>query len=150
MGRDEYLGGRGSIVMKMLALFPVADEQGEELGGAGLMRYLNEMMWFPAAYFGANVTIAARDDSSFDVSIVDKGMTATATLFVNDVGEVTNFRARRFNTGSRSLELWETPITAYGSYDGRLLPRAGSAVWKLPAGDLAYIELEVTSVTYEG
>ncbi len=47
MGRDEYLGGRGSIVMKMLALLPVADEHGEELGAAGLMRYLNEMMGSP-------------------------------------------------------------------------------------------------------
>jgi hypothetical protein len=149
MGRDKYLGGEGSILMKMLALLPVADEHGEELRAAGLMRYLNEMMWFPAAYLGSNVKITPRDDSSFDVVIADRGMTAAATIFIDAEGKVTNFRAHRYNTGSRSVELWETPIVAYGRYDGKMLPRSGSAIWKLPAGDLTYIELEVTAVTYE-
>src|SRR5689334_7875159 len=47
LGRDEYFDGRGTILMKMLALIPVADESGDELRAAGLMRYLNETMWFP-------------------------------------------------------------------------------------------------------
>src|SRR5690606_22534686 len=54
LGRDLYLEGRGGILMKMLALLPVANEYGEELRAAGLMRYLNEMSWFPAAFLGDN------------------------------------------------------------------------------------------------
>ena len=119
------------------------------IAAAGLMRYLNEMMWFPAAFLGSNVKISAIDDASFGVSIADRGMVAEAALFVDASGQLTNFRARRYNTGSRSMETWETPITAYRSYTGLLLPSAGSAVWKLGAGDLDYIELEITSVTYQ-
>jgi hypothetical protein len=149
LGRDEYLDGAGSIVMKMLAAMPVAEERGEELAAAGLMRYLNEMMWFPAAFLGSNVTITAIDDASFSVSIADRGMVAEATLFIDPSGQLTNFRARRYNTGSRRMEIWETPIVAYRNFNGLLLPSAGSAVWKLDAGDLDYIELEITSVTYQ-
>jgi hypothetical protein len=149
LGRDEYLEGKGSIVMKMLAVMPVADERGGELAAAGLMRYLNEMMWFPAGFLGSNITISAIDDTSFSVSIADRGMVAEAVLFVDSEGNLTNFRASRYNTGTRSMEIWETPITAYASFNGLLLPSAGSAVWKLEEGDLDYIELEITGVAYE-
>jgi hypothetical protein len=149
LGRDEYLEGSGSIVMKMLAIVPVADAHGSELGAAGLMRYLNEMMWFPAAFLGANVKISPVDDASFAVSITDRGMIAEAVLFIDAEGQPTNFRALRFNTGSNTVEAWETPITAYGTYGGLRLPRTGSAVWKLASGDLDYIELEVLTVSTE-
>jgi hypothetical protein len=148
LGRDEYLEGRGSIVMKMLAAMPVADERGDELATAGLMRYLNEMMWFPSAFMGANVTLSAIDDQSFGVSITDRGMAAEAVVTTDAEGNLINFRARRYNTGSRSMETWETPIAGYASFSGMLLPRTGSAAWKLKDGDLDYIELEVTGVTY--
>lgn len=149
LGRDAYLNGEGSITMKLLALLPVADEHGEELRAAGLMRYLNEMMWFPAAYLGDNVTIVPVSDDAFGVRIADRGLVAEATLFINAEGRVTNFRASRYNTSTRSMEAWETPISGWGAMAGLELPTAGAADWKLPAGDLRYIELEITSVSYE-
>jgi hypothetical protein len=149
LGRDEYLGGKGSIVMKMLAIVPLADEHGDELAAAGLMRYLNETMWFPAALFASNVTIAPVDDRSFRVSLVDGGLTAEGVLFVDGEGRLTNFRAQRYNTATRRVETWETPVTGYRQIDGLNLPTTGSAVWKLAGGDLDYIELEVTSISHQ-
>ncbi len=148
IGRDEYLDGAGSILMKLVALVPVADERGDELGAAGLMRFLNEMVWFPAAYLGDNVTIAALDDGSFTVTIADRGLSATGTLFVDGEGRALNFRAERYNTGTRSLETWETPFTEEDVRAGLRLPTAGSARWKLPDGDFTYIELNVGDVVY--
>lgn len=148
-GRDAYLDGSGSILIKLLALFPVADEHGDELRAAALMRLLNEMAWFPAAYLGRNVSISPVDDSAFTVTIADRGLTATGTLYVDAEGRLVNFRARRFNTSTRSTETWETPMTAWGSFEGLDLPTAGSAVWKLPTGDLSYIELEITGIGYD-
>lgn len=149
MGRDEYLGGKGSILIKALSLVPIAEEHGDEMHAAGLMRYLNETMWFPAALLGANVTIAPRDDNSFQVTLIDRGLTAQAVLYVDGAGRLTNFRAERYELGSGRMQIWETPISAYGSLNGLQLPTGGVAVWKLPAGDLDYIELEITSLGYE-
>lgn len=149
LGRDLYLGGDGRITMKLLSLLPVADEGGEELRAAGLMRYLNEMMWFPAAYLGDNVTIFPVEGDAFGVRIEDGGIFAEATLFVDGNGRLVNFRARRFNTATRSVEWWETPVAGWGPVAGLELPTTGAADWKLPAGDLRYIELAITSVTYE-
>lgn len=149
LGRDLYLEGAGSILIKMAALFPLADEQGNFLKAAGLMRYLNEMAWFPAALLGENVAIMPIDDSSFGVAVSDRGMTAEAVMIVDAEGRLRNFRARRYNTGTRSMEVWETPLTDEGPLAGLTLPTRGSAVWKLAGGDLTYIELEVISLAYE-
>ena len=116
---------------------------------AGLMRYLNEMMWFPAAYLGHNVTILPVDDASFAVRIVDGTLVAEGRLFIDPEGRLTNFRAIRYNTGTQSEETWETPVSAWGRLAGLELPTRGAADWKLFGGDLRYIELEITSVTYE-
>lgn len=149
LGRDLYLGGEGSIAMKLLGLIPVAEERGEALRAAGLMRYLNEMMWFPAAYLGDNVSLFEVDDGSFGVRLADGGLTAEAVLFIDPEGRITNFRATRYNTGARSMETWETPILGWGTMAGLELPTIGAADWKLAGGDLRYIELTITSVTYE-
>lgn len=149
MGRDEYAGGEGSILMKMAGVVTVADEHGPELGPAGLMRYLNEMMWFPAAFLGRNVDLAPVDEGTFTATIIDGDTTATATLFVDAEGRLTNFRAVRYNTGSRSMETWETPIRGYSEYGGYRLPSRGEGVWKQPGGDFSYIDLDILTVTYD-
>lgn len=149
-GRDLYAGGDASILMKALGVVPVADVGGGgELGMAGLMRYLNEMMWFPAAYVGSNVSWRAIDDSSAEVSITDSGLTATATLYFDGAGRIVNFRAERYNTDTRSIETWDTPISGYSEFNGLVLPTRGQAVWNLDGGDFSYIELEVVALAYE-
>lgn len=149
MGRDVYQDGAGSIVIRMGALLPLADEQGDALRAAGLMRYLNEMAWFPAALLGDNVTIAADGEDSFRVTLADRDLTATALMFVDAEGRLINFRAERFNTSTASIETWETPMTAWHSFEGISVPSVGSAVWKLPGGDFTYIELEITDLAYD-
>jgi hypothetical protein len=149
-GRDKYLDGEGAIAMKVLGTFTVADERGPELKSAGLMRYLNEMMWFPAAFLGSTVRIAASDSpDAFNVSISDRGEEATATIFVGRDGSIQNFRAVRYDTSTRAMQTWETPITGQGKRAGLNLPVAGAAVWKRPSGDFTYIELEIGDVTYD-
>ena len=50
--RDSYANGDGNILVKAAGLLTVADSRGEEMDQASLVRYLNEMIWFPAAYLG--------------------------------------------------------------------------------------------------
>ncbi len=149
LGRDLYHEGTGSILMRMLAILPIADEHGDELRAAGLMRYLNEMSWFPAAFLGDNVQISARDENSFLVRITDRALTAEAIMFIDGEGQMTNFEAQRFNTASHEMQKWETPIVRHADYAGFNLPSSGSAVWRSPEGDLTYIELDVAGVSYE-
>jgi hypothetical protein len=63
---------------------------------------------------------------------------------------MTDFTAKRYRetNGRFSLDPWSTPISAYGDYAGLKLPSRGTGVWKLPTGDLPYIELNLTEIEY--
>lgn len=149
-GRDKYLDGEGSILMKALGLYRVADEGGgSAMNDASLMRYLNEMVWFPAAFAGRNVTWREIDANAAEVTLVDRGRRATATMFFDAEGRPVNFRALRYNTATRRNEIWETPFTRYGNFGGVNVPAAGSAVWKLAGGGFTYIELEILGIEYD-
>ena len=148
--RDMYAEGRGRMLVKVASLWPVADASGEQTDQAAMMRYLSEMIWFPAAFLAGNISFEAVDDSSARVTLADHGRTATATLFFDQEGRVTDFVAKRYRTtGSSDPETWSTPVTGYGEFEGLRLPTRGKATWKLPGGDLEYIEVTITDLHYD-
>ena len=118
-----------------------------------LMRYLNEMVWFPTAFLGPNITWSAIDERSAQVSITDHGLTATATMRFDELGRPTDFVAHRYRhlgKGRFSLDEWATPFTEHGELGGFRLPVAGRAEWRLASETLVYAELRLTSVEYDG
>ena len=149
--RDRYLGGHGGMLVKVASLVSVADATGPEIDQAAMMRYLNEMMWFPAAFLGANISFEAVDESSARVTLADRDQTATATMFFDEVGRLTDFVAPRYRLidGQAELALWSTPVTSYRDFEGLRLPSAGKVLYKLEDGDLEYIEVTVTELRYD-
>ncbi len=115
-----------------------------------MVRYLNEMMWFPIAFLGENITWEAVDDYSAQVTFSDSGKSVSGRMVFDDVGRLTNFTTMRYREfkGDFSLDPWSTPITSYGVRAGLNLPISGQAVWNLPSGDLTYADLEITEVEY--
>jgi hypothetical protein len=148
--RDMYAGGEGRMLVKVASLWPVADASGEQMDKSGMMRYLSEMIWFPAAFLGDNISFAAVDDRSARVTLTDQGQTATGTLFFDEQGRLTGFVGDRYRTpASSNPETWSTPITGYGEFEGLRLPARGKAAFKLPGGDFDYIDVTVTDVHYD-
>ena len=148
--RDRYEGGRGHMFGKVAGLFTVFDARGPELDQATMIRYLNEIMWFPSAFLSENITWQGVDDHSADAVFTDGGKSVTGRWFVDEEGRITNFTAKRYREfdGHYSLDDWATPITSYGVLAGLNLPVAGQAVWHLPEGDLVYADLAITEVEY--
>jgi hypothetical protein len=148
--RDRYESGHGHMFGKLAGLFTVFDMRGEELDQGTMIRYLNEIMWFPTAFLGENVTWGEIDDHSAQVTFNDCGKSVSGRVIFDDVGKLTNFTAMRYREmgGEFSLDPWSTPITGYGQRAGLNLPIRGQAVWNLPSGDLPYAEMEITDVEY--
>jgi hypothetical protein len=148
--RDEYKAGQGHMFAKLAGLITVFDVRGEELDQGTMLRYLNEMIWFPVAFLGENITWQAVDVHSAEVTFTDCGKSVSARMYFDDTGRLTDFRTMRYRemAGEFSLDPWSTPITAYGVRAGLNLPVRGQAVWNLPAGDLLYADLEVAAVEY--
>lgn len=148
-GRDRYQDGAGNMQIKVGSVFTVADESGKDMDQGTMMRYLNEIMWFPTAYLSDGIHFSPIDAHSAHVTFTDRGRSAGATLHFDDEGKLTNFVARRYYSGTQSYQQWETPIMEYGEYGGLRLPRRGQGVWKLPEGDYAYIDLVIDEIEYD-
>ncbi len=151
-GSDTYKAGHGHMFGKVAGLFTLFDARGEELDQGAMMRYLNEMTWFPIALLSDYVAWQAVDADSFDVTFIDSGKSVTARFLVDEAGHLTNFITKRYreNKGAYTLDTWTTPMTEYGLMAGLNLPIRGQAVWKLPSGDLPYADLKLTEVQYNG
>jgi len=90
------MGGRACArETKVLSLFPMAKAAGSEIDQASMMRYLNEMIWFPAAFLGPNIAWKTIDGSSAEVALTDKGKTVSAVMVFDSEGKPLNFVAKR-------------------------------------------------------
>ena len=58
----------GSMLIKAASLITVADASGEAMDQGSMLRYLNEMMWFPTAFLGDNISFEAIGDTSARVT----------------------------------------------------------------------------------
>jgi len=149
-GSDTYKAGRGHMFGKVAGLFTIFDARGDELDQGTMMRYLNEMTWFPVALLSDYVTWKAVDDHSFDATFTDHGKSVSARFFVDQAGRLNNFVTKRYreSNGTYTLDTWTTPMMEHGRLAGLNLPVRGQAVWKLPGGDLPYADFTLTSVEY--
>jgi hypothetical protein len=149
-GRDMYYEGKGNMLIKLPPFIKIADARGDEINQGTLLRFLNEMMWFPTAYLSEYIQWEAIDSTSARATMSYGGVTASAIIYFNEKGEMTDFVARRYMSvdGGYSLETWSTPIKEYREINGIRLPVKGEGVWKLSSGDFTYISLEVTDIEY--
>ena len=148
--RDEYRSGHGHMFARLAGLITVFDIRGEQLDQGTMIRYLSEMIWFPTAFLGENITWQSVDDQSADVQFEDAGKSVSGRLYVDGDGRPVNFTARRYREidGDFSLDPWSTPITGYGELAGLNLPTQGQAVWNLESGDLMYADLQIEEIIY--
>jgi hypothetical protein len=149
-GSDTYKAGHGHMYGKVAGLITIFDARGDELDQSTMLRYLNEMTWFPTALLSDYVALRAVDDLSFDATFTDQGRSVTARFIVDETGRLRNFLTQRYreSKGTYTLDTWMTPMLEYGSRAGLNLPTRGQAVWKLPEGDLPYADLTLDTVEY--
>jgi hypothetical protein len=147
-GRDRYMDGEGSIDMRLLSLVPVANKRGGGLNQGALLRYLNETMWFPAAACSRYITWDEVDGASARATMSYAGVTASATFMFDEQGRLTNMMAQRYNDARNALEIWSTPIQAYGEFEGVRVPIGGEGVWHYAGGNFPYIRLRITNIEY--
>ena len=149
-GRDHYEAGTGHMLIK-LAAFTLGDARGPEMDQGALVRYFNEMMWFPTAFLRESIQWEENDANSARGAIQIGGTSASAVLHVTKSGHFANFVADRYmSTGDTfSLESWSTPVGDYAELNGLKLPISGEGVWHLDAGDFSYIRLRITELEYD-
>ncbi|MCH8559276.1 DUF6544 family protein [Nesterenkonia sp. DZ6] len=149
IGKDSYLDGRGALEMRVLGLVPVARDTGPEMDEGDLLRYLNEILWFPAGSLIPEITWDPIDDGAARATMSYGGVSGTATFFFDREGRPTNMIAERYDRDYGAVLPWSTPMNAYGEFDGVRVPTEGEAAYSRENGDFSYIRLTITDVNYD-
>ena len=148
--RDRFDSGTGQMLIKLLAL-TLGDTRGPELDQGALLRYFNEMMWFPTAFLSEAIQWEAIDADSVRGTIRIGETSASAVLHFTEAGQFANFVAERYmGTGDAfSLETWSTPVDEYAEMNRLQLPVSGEGVWHLSTGDFSYIKVRIAELEYD-
>ncbi|HKJ66399.1 MAG TPA: DUF6544 family protein [bacterium] len=149
-GRDRYWQGRGNMLIKLLSIVPVVDATGPEMDQGTLVRFLNEMMWFPSAALNDYMRWEAIDDTSARATMEYQGVSGSAVFSFDQNGEMTNMVADRYRSVDDRFELaqWATPIEESREFGGIRIPCKGEGVWNPDSGDFSYIRVEITDIEY--
>ncbi|MBN2134374.1 MAG: hypothetical protein JW737_01455, partial [Acidobacteria bacterium] len=145
---DSYLDGKGTMLGKLFALFPLVKGEGPEMDEAGLMRYLNECTWFPGALIEDNIKWEAINEKSARATLTDGNLQATAIFYFDEQGRIVDFEAQRYNSDAKKKLKWTTPVSGYRKYGKINLASGGSAIWHSESGVFNYIRLEILDAEY--
>ena len=148
--RDAYQDGHGHMYGKIAGLFTLFNARGPQIDQGTLLRYLGEMIWFPTAFLGENISWQSVDENTAQVTLRDGSQTVSARMSFDDFGRPVNFNAQRYRelNGAYELLSWSVPMTDFAERCGLTIPVRGMVTWNLPAGDLPYYEWNITEVEY--
>jgi hypothetical protein len=148
--RDRLEGNRGNMLIKLLSLFTVADVYSDELDRGTMLRYLDEIIWFPSAALSEYILWEQVDENSAQATLTYGGISVSARFFFDKEGRVVNVVSERHRQvdGTFIVERWSTPLGEYGEFNGIKVPVKGKAVWNLESGDFEYFDVRITDVEY--
>lgn len=149
-GRDKYDEGHGNMLIKILSLFTIGDATGKEMDQGTMIRYLAEVMWFPAAALNDYIKWEEIDEMSAQATMSYRGVTASAIFVFNENGDIDSFSAQRYREfgGQYSLETWSGSVGQIEVMDGIRIPTKGDVTWELEAGDFTWLEWEIAEIEY--
>lgn len=150
-GRDKFLDGKGSMLIKVLSLINVVKSSDDEKINQGtLQRYLGEIVWFPTAAVSPHIKWENVDSLKAKATMNYKGTDGSALFYFNENGDFVKFSAMRYMGSGDKAVLKEWIITAneYQVFSRIKIPTKMEATWKLDTVDFTWYKLEVYDVEY--
>jgi hypothetical protein len=154
-GLHRYTGDSASMRIKAAALVPVVTASGPEATQAETVTMFNDMCLFaPATLIDPAIRWEGEEGGVVRAAFTNAGHTIRATLVFDEAGDLADFWSddrRVLSADGHDMRpvRWSTPVGgAYRQFGAVRLLARGQARWHEPAGDYAYIEIELEDVRY--
>lgn len=152
-GYHRFADGRAYMDIRLLSLFRVQYQEGEEMDQAETVTFFNDMcMMAPATLIDKRIEWLENSGDSVKASFTHKGIKIHAWLYFDEEGRLINFRSDdRFANeadGSMASYPWLTPVKNYRKVSGFVLPAEADAIYRYPRGDIAYGSFDIQEVEY--
>jgi hypothetical protein len=153
IGNHIYRDQKATMLIKILGLFTVSDARGWQMDQGETVTFFNDMCFMaPASLIDKRIEWKEIDTVSVIARFTNGGISVTATLFFNVMGELVNFISNdRFETtaGKNYYNYpWSTPVSGYTDINGYHLPAGAKLFYKHPDDDFCYGEFTLVSLEY--
>lgn len=150
-GRDVYLNGEGSMLIKLASLFPIAKVANKrKVNQSTLQRYLLEMPWYPSAVANEYLTWEIIDQLTVKATMTYKGTSGTAVYHFEESGDLQKVSALRYKDSDEQAK----PIECIGEVietnevNGIRLPTKLEVSWMLDEGKFTWYKVEIYDVEF--
>lgn len=149
-GRDQSLDGKGEMLIRLGAIFPIVDAKGPKIDEGSLQRLLGELVWMPSLALHPQISWKELDDHSVEGSLKVGETTGKGVFYFNEEGDFTKFEALRYyeNKTESSRFPWILTVKEYSEWEGIRIPSHMEATWKLPQGDWTWLDLRITDLNF--
>lgn len=149
-GYHLYKNGMAYMDIRLLSLIKVQYQDGEKMNKAETVTFFNDMCCMaPATLIDKRISWQVINDNVVKARFTNNGITISADLFFNPMGELINFKSNdRYNVDAKMELPWATPLKNYKEVNGYKLAGYAETIYSYPDRDLCYGTFEVLSIKY--
>ncbi|MGD0499440.1 MAG: DUF6544 family protein [Bryobacteraceae bacterium] len=147
---DRFVDGHGSMQISAWGKVPMGSVSGPETDSGELLRFLVEIVWFPAFWLSPLVTWQLIDERSARASIRVNGIEVSSMMIFDDGGLPCGIETQRYRTVCKRFELtpWRGRCADYREAHGMLVPHQIAVTWGLPQGDFEWLRASIEQIEY--
>lgn len=151
VGRDKFENGNGAMLIKLLALIPVANaKDNANIDQATLQRYLAEIVWFPSAAISSYISWEEIDDNSARATMTYKGTTGSGLFHFDEEGDFVMFECLRYKDASdKNPSKWTVKAVKIEEQSGIRIPVECEASWDINGEDWKWLKLKIKNLVYD-
>jgi hypothetical protein len=150
-GYHCYNNGDAFMDIRLFSLFKVQFQEGAEMDMAETVTFFNDMCCMaPATLIDKRISWQEIGENIVKATFTNNGITITANLYFNEVGELINFKSDdRYNADARTKLPWATPLKNYKEINGYKLASYAETIYTYPDRDLCYGNFKILSIKYD-
>ncbi len=140
---DRFVDNKGSLIIRLFGLIPLAKSEGKEIDEGEALRFLSELPWYPTIIADKKVTWKEINDLAAEAVFKISDLEVSALFYFNESGEIIKIEADRYFKDGKNfrLEKWNGIWDNYRLINGIKIPTTCQVIWKLAEGDFTYFKL---------
>lgn len=149
-GYHRYSFANATMDIRLFGLFPVARHSGPFMNKTETVTLFNDMcLMAPATLIDKKIKWELIDNNSVKAVFSNRGITISAVLYFNDLGQLTNFKSNDRTAISEMKQFpFSTPVYEYKNLNGINVMSRGDAVWHYPKDDFIYGKFTLKDIKY--
>jgi hypothetical protein len=149
-GYHRFSEAKATMDIRLFGLFPIVKQSGDIINKTETVTLFNDMcLMVPATLIDKRIQWEPIDSLTTKAIFTNRGITISAILYFNEVGQLINFTSDdRTAISDMKQYRFSTPVKDYRNINGINVPTYGEAIWQYPDGEFIYGKFNLKTIQY--